>query len=135
MDKEKKLCAIIAVNKKNYIGLDDSLPWRSSEDLKHFKKMTMGGKLMVGRTTYEAMPKLPGRELIVVGTGYNTLEEALAQEPDWVIGGKRLYETTLHLCKELHISEINDDTIGDTLAPDLEKFTGEVYVYKFNTNK
>jgi dihydrofolate reductase len=127
--------AIIAVNKANYIGLNDTLPWRSSEDLKHFKAMTLGKKLLVGRTTFESLPPLKDREIIVVGTGHNTLEEALNQKPDFVIGGKRLYETTLHLCDELHISEINDKTKGDTLAPDLNLFKGQVFVYKFNVNK
>ena len=70
---------IIAVNKNGYIGKDDKLPWRCKEDLKHFKEMTMGCKLLVGRTTYESMPKLEGREMIVVGTSYNTLKDALAK--------------------------------------------------------
>tara|TARA_R110002153_G_scaffold45929_2_gene129342 strand:- start:3134 stop:3631 length:498 start_codon:yes stop_codon:yes gene_type:complete len=130
--------AIIAINKKNYIGLNDSLPWRSSEDLAHFKKMTMGTKVLVGRVTYEAMPKLKGREFIVVGKGYNTLEEGLAQNPDWLIGGKKLYESAIHLCSELHISVIDDESIGDTLAPDLDNFAGlaaKVFKYSFKTNK
>lgn len=126
---------IIALNNKNYIGLNGGLPWKSSEDLQHFKKLTMGFKLLVGRTTYESMPNLPGRELIVVGKGYKTLDEALELKPDWVIGGKMLYESTIELCSEMHVSEINDNTIGDTLAPDLNKFKGEVYIYKFNVNK
>ena len=125
---------IIAKNKKDYIGLNGGLPWKSSEDLKHFKKMTMGCKLLVGRTTYESMPKLPGRELIVVGKGYYTLEEALKLKPDWVIGGKMLYESTIELCNEMHVSEIDDKTIGDTLVPDLSKFKGDVHIYKYKTN-
>lgn len=130
-----KLKAIIAINKLDYIGLDNKLPWKSSDDLKHFKKMTMGCKLLVGRTTFESMPELSGREVIVVGKGYHTLEEALAKNPDWVIGGKRLYESTIELCDELHVSEIQDKTIGDTLAPDLSKFNGKVWYYKFKTNE
>lgn len=125
---------IIAVNKAGYIGKGDKLPWRCKEDLKHFKKMTMNCKLLVGRTTYESMPKLEGREMIVVGKGYNTLEDALDKNPDWVIGGKRLYESTIHLCDELHVSEIEDETIGDTKAPDFKNFKGEIKKYKFNVD-
>ena len=126
--------AIIAINKAGFIGKDDKLPWRCKDDLNHFKEMTMGCKLLVGRTTFESMPKLDGREMIVVGKGYNTFEEALNKEPDWVIGGKRLYESTIHFCDELHISEINDETIGDTRAPDFKEYKGRIIKYKFDTN-
>ena len=125
---------IIAVNKAEYIGKDDKLPWNCKEDLKHFKNLTMGCKLLVGRTTYESMPQLKGREMIVVRKGYNTLEEALEKNPDWVIGGKRIYESTIHLCDELHISEINDKTIGDTKIPDIKSFSGKKIIYKFDTD-
>ena len=126
--------AIIAINKAGFIGKDDKLPWRCKEDLNHFKEMTMGCKLLVGRTTFESMPKLNGREMIVVGKGYNTFEEALDKEPDWVIGGKRIYESTIHFCDELHISEINDETIGDTRAPDFKEYKGKKVIYKFDVD-
>jgi dihydrofolate reductase len=124
---------IIAVNKLGFIGLNDDLPWgrKCPDDLKHFKKMTMGSKCLVGRKTFEKLPPLKGRELIVVGTGYHTLEEALAMKPDFVIGGKRLYESVAHLCNEFHISEIEDDTIGDTLFPMIDMIHGEVFKYQF----
>lgn len=127
---------IVAVNKLGYIGLNDTLPWRSSEDLKHFKKMTEGCKLLVGRKTFESMPPLKGREVIVVGTGYNTLEDALRQSPDWIIGGASIYEQTSHLCDEHHISIIDDDTIGDTKLNSLEgsDYT-TTYLYYFKTNQ
>jgi dihydrofolate reductase len=126
---------ILAINKKMYIGLDGDLPWKRncSADLKHFKKLTMGGKLMVGRVTYENLPKLKGRTLIVVGEGYNTLQEALDQKPDWVIGGKSLYESTVHLCNELHISVINDETIGDTSINLLKLISDTNAIIRWNT--
>jgi len=94
----------------------------------------MGCKLLVGRKTYETLPPLKGRELIVVGQGHNTLEEALAQKPDWVIGGAKIYESTLHLCDELHISRINDDTVGDTKWIDICDYIGEIHEYNFEVN-
>ena len=124
--------AIIAVNKLGYIGKEEKLPWKCKGDLNHFKKMTMNCKLLVGRKTYENLPPLKGRELIVVGNGYNTLEEALEQKPDWIIGGKKIYESTIHLCDELHISEINDETIGDTKMPEIKNFFGKKIFYKFD---
>jgi len=131
---KKKLKAIIAVNKRGIIGNGNSIPWRCSEDLKHFKKMTMGGNCLVGRKTWEGLPKLEGRELIIVGDKHENLEVALQKDIDWVIGGKSIYEQTLHLCTELHISIINDYSDGDVLCPDLSKFNGEIFVYNFEPN-
>jgi len=127
--------AIIATNDSWTIGLNNKLPWRCREDLAHFKKMTMGCKLMVGRVTYESMPPLKGREIIVVGKGYNTLEEALSQKPDWVIGGKRLYESTLHLCSEFHVSFIDNKASGDTDFPSLKEFGGKFFIYNFKEDE
>lgn len=126
---------IVAVNNKGYIGLNDSLPWRCSEDLKHFKEKTMGCKLLVGRKTFEAMPPLKGRELIVVGKGYHTMEEALAKNPDWVIGGASIYEQLAPYCNEFHISDINDDTIGDTMLPAINMSHIKLYKYYFEPDK
>lgn len=127
--------AIIARNKVGFIGKNGGLPWKCKEDLKHFKNLTLGSKLLVGRNTFETLPNLPGREIIVVGTGYNTLKEALSQKPDWVIGGKKLYESTMHLWTELHMSVINDDTIGDVEAPDLDKYKGYIHMYYFDVDE
>lgn len=125
---------IIAVNLLGYIGLNNGLPWRCLEDLKHFKKLTLNSKCLVGRKTYESLPPLKNRELIVVGTGYYTLEEALALKPDWIIGGKSIYEQTAHLCDEIHISEIQDTTQGDTLFPNIDLSIAKVFKYKFQPN-
>jgi dihydrofolate reductase len=123
--------AIIAINRLGYIGLGGKLPWHCPADLAHFKRLTIGKKLIVGRVTYESMPILKGREIIVVGRGYNTLETALRLEPDFVIGGKVLFETLLPLCDELHISYIDNDTVGDVKAPDFSEFRGRIFTYNF----
>lgn len=127
---------IIAKNNLDYIGLDNKLPWSCKEDLKHFKEMTMNQKLLVGRVTYEGMPKLNGREMIVVGSGYHTLDEALSLKPDWVIGGAKLMESVIHLCDEVHVSHINNDTVGDTkFNVDLDSLEGvKIFNYYFDEN-
>lgn len=130
----KKLKAIIAVNKKGYIGLNGGLPWRCSEDLKHFKELTMGGLCLVGHNTFKTLPPLKGRSLIAVGKNQYALNVALELDIDWVIGGKSIYEQTLHLCSELHISIINDYTDGDVAIPDLSEFKGEIFIYNFEPN-
>lgn len=124
--------AIIAKNNKNYIGLNGGLPWRSKDDLKHFKESTMGCKLLVGFTTSQKLPKLNGREVIVDDEtkviDYN--------EIDWCCGGKYTYEKFCHLFTELHISIINDDTIGDTEFPELKNLNKDckIFYYYFNKN-
>lgn len=75
------LKAIVARNTKDYIGKDGKMLWRSKEDFKHFKRTTMGGILIVGKTTFEkdlCGNTLPGRLMFVVGTGYMTPFEALS---------------------------------------------------------
>jgi dihydrofolate reductase len=129
---------ILAVNNLGIIGKGDSIPWRCNEDLKHFKEMTMGCNCLVGRKTYESLPPLKGRNLIIVGKGYFTnIEEAInsVDKIDWVIGGKSIYEQTCHLWDELHLSAINDNTEGDVDLPDLRNFTGETFYYVFDPNK
>lgn len=106
---------IIAINKLGYIGLNGQLPWKSSEDLKHFKKLTMGGKLLVGYNTSKLLPNLSGRE-IIIDDDYDP--NIRYDEIDWCIGGKLTYEKFCNRFTELHISHINDETVGDTKAPD-----------------
>lgn len=108
--------AIIARNKLGYIGLNGELPWKSREDLKHFKELTMGGKLLVGYNTAQKLPPLPGREVIVD----DETKEIDYSTIDWCCGGKYTYEKFCHLFTELHISIIDDETIGDTTFPDLK---------------
>lgn len=113
MIDEHPLKLIVAVNQLSYIGRDDKLLWYSPDDLSHFKKMTLGCKLLVGRKTFESLPPLKNRELIVVGNGYYSLDEALKQKPDWVIGGESIYNQVIHLVDEFHISVILDWKKGD----------------------
>jgi dihydrofolate reductase len=125
---------ILAVNKSGYIGLNNKLPWKSKDDLNHFKKLTMGKTCLVGRKTYEDMPKLSGRNLIVVGNGHCSLEDALKQDIDYVIGGKHLIESTMHLCSKVHLSVINDWTVGDVRMPSFKEYVNEIRIYRFEIN-
>ena len=127
---------ITAINTKGFIGLNGELPWRSSADLKYFKEQTVGCKLLVGRTTFEKLPPLKGRELIVVGTGHYTLQEALDLKPDWIIGGASIYQQCAHLCDEWHLSIINDTTVGDVRLPEITTGTNTKIIFNyFNTNQ
>lgn len=124
--------AVLAVNNLGYIGLNDGLPWRSTEDFNHFKKLTMGGKLLVGWRTAQTLPPLKGREIIVDD---GSLRDIYV-ECDWCIGGKKTYEKYAPVFTELHISHIDDDSIGDTMFPDLRSLNPycRVFNYYFDTN-
>lgn len=124
--------AILAINNKGYIGLKGGLPWRCSKDLEHFKKETMGAKLLVGYRTAQSLPKLPGRELIV-NNKFELSEEHISA--DWCIGGKKTYEEFCHLFTELHVSIINDDTIGDVMGPDLRRLNPDCKIFEYYFEK
>lgn len=120
---------IIAVNNLGYIGLNNKLLWRSSGDLSHFVKLTMGQKLLVGYNTSLELPPLKNRTILI-----DTRDELL--EADWCIGGKKTYEKYAHLFTELHISHIDDNNVGDVMFPDLKKLNPEckIFNYHFKTN-
>lgn len=100
----KPLTTIVAaVAEDGAMGHRGGLPWRLPDELQAFKSLTMGSTLIVGRKTYETLPKLPGRRIIVVSSGQvvgaeatTTLEEAISVDPaHFVIGGPTLYAYAL----------------------------------------
>jgi dihydrofolate reductase len=125
--------AIIAVNNLGFIGIGTNLLWKSTDDLKHFKKMTKGGKLLVGYNTNLGLPKLIDREVIV---DYRQKNYYYNDRIDWCIGGKKTYEKYCHYFTELHISHIDDNKIGDITFPDFSNLNPEcrIFNYNFKTN-
>lgn len=126
---------VVAVNNLGYIGKDGGMLWHCTEDLKHFKYLTLDTKCLVGRKTWEGISFLKRREFIVVGRDHLTLEEALAKDPDWVIGGGEIYKQLVHNCNEIHISIIDDNSIGDTKFDIPEDYRGRIFRYYFKPNK
>src|SRR3954466_2615973 len=131
-----RIYLVAAVAANGVIGRDGKLPWRLPEDLRHFKRMTLGHPIIMGRRTWESLRgALPQRENIVVtGTpGYqapgaavaSSLETALALcagEPvAFVIGGSRLFAESLPLAAGLVMTEIHRDYAGDTWFPPFER--------------
>jgi dihydrofolate reductase len=128
------LVAAVAANR--VIGAHGKLPWHLPEDLRHFKSLTLGHPVIMGRRTWESLGKpLPGRENIVVtrAPGYKapgahvaaSLEGALALcagEPiAFVIGGAELYDAALPAADGLVMTEIHRDFDGDTRFPDYDR--------------
>ena len=128
------LVAAVAAN--GIIGANGELPWRLPEDLAHFKRLTLGHPVVMGRRTWESLRgPLPGRENIVVTRtpGYEargaaiavSLEAALALcfgEPVvFVIGGHRLFAEALPSAAGLVMTEIHKDFEGDTWFPQYDR--------------
>ena len=117
------------------IGKNNALPWHIPEDMAHFKQLTQGCPVIMGRKTWDSIPPrfrpLPGRRNIVVTrqgdlnqTGLDpasSLREALQlcenAEQVWIIGGAQIYAQALPLADELVVTEIDADFDGDAFAP------------------
>jgi dihydrofolate reductase len=119
-----------AQSSNGVIGKDGALPWRLPEDLKHFRELTGGATVLMGRRTWDSLPPkfrpLPGRRNLVLShtpqEGVETfadLSEALAAADGdvWVIGGAGVYQATLHLADRIEVTEIQEHFDGDTYAP------------------
>ncbi len=120
---------IVAMAKNRVIGANNTLPWHLPADLKHFKALTMGHHMIMGRKTFESIGRaLPGRITVVVtrNTDYfvpdvivvNSLEAAISACGDdqeiFVIGGAELYRQAIDLADRIYLTEIDADISGDT---------------------
>lgn len=123
-----RVSLIVAMAKNRVIGVNNTLPWHMPADLKHFKSLTMGHHIVMGRKTHESIGKpLPGRTSVVVtrNAGYsapgvivvNSLEQALAACGDddeiFVIGGAELYRQAIKFANRIYLTEIDADISGD----------------------
>ncbi len=131
-----KLSLIVAMAKNRTIGVNNTLPWRCSEDLKHFKALTMGHHMIMGRKTFDSIGKpLPGRTTVVVTRNFDmkiagcvmahSLNEAIAacsaDNEVFIVGGAELYRQTIGLVDTLYITEIQQEVEGDAHFPELDK--------------
>lgn len=135
-----QLILIAAVAKNNVIGKSNSLPWYVPEDLKHFKEVTTGHTVLMGRKTFESIiarlhKPLPNRKNVVITKRaeynvpegvelYHSIDEALNKhndEPIYIIGGATLYAQTIEKADVLLITEIHKKYEGDVFFPDIDK--------------
>lgn len=132
-----RLVAIVAMSSNRVIGRDGKLPWHLPEDLKFFKRTTMGHPILMGRKTFESIGKpLPGRRNIVLSRTMPAREgvevigdvNELVAEPGqtvFLIGGAQLFETLMPRCDGLYLTFIEHAYEGDTLLPPFEHLFGE----------
>jgi len=129
------LALIVAAASNGVIGVNNQLPWHISEDLKYFKRVTLGKPVVMGRKTYESIGRpLPGRPNIVItrdqswsAEGVTVVHsiadglkagEALAQGGEvMVIGGAEIFNATLPLADRLYFTEVKRDYEGDAFFP------------------
>jgi dihydrofolate reductase len=127
---------VVAMARNRVIGRNNALPWHLPADFAHFKKVTMGHPIVMGRRTYESIGKpLPGRENIVVTrnrdfaapgcTVVGSLDAAWKAAGDadevCVIGGTSLFREALPLADVIHLTEVEAEVEGDTYFPDFDR--------------
>lgn len=143
-----RLGMVWAQSLNGVIGRDGDMPWHVPEDLQHFKQVTMGEVLVMGRKTWASFPDsvrpLPGRTSVVISrsfsenptdpklehddvhiasdlaTGLELADELKTGHKIWVIGGGSLYDQALELATVVERSVFNIDVDGDTYAPELD---------------
>ena len=137
-----KVTLIAAIDENSVLGKDNQLIWHLPEDLKRFKRLTTGHAIVMGRKTFESLPKaLPNRHNIVVTRNQNyskegvtvchSLEAAIecAKNDDqpFVIGGGQVYEQAIELADVIELTKIHAQFEGDVFFPeiDLKKWSVE----------
>lgn len=127
------LTLIAAVAKNRVIGIDNRLPWHLPEDMRHFREITLGKPVIMGRKTWESLPEafrpLPGRKNIVISrqadyaapgaTLVNGLPAALerVEGETFIIGGEQLYALALPYADRLALTEVDMEVSGDAWFP------------------
>lgn len=128
---------VAAVADNGVIGVNNALPWHLPEDLRHFKALTLGHAIVMGRLTFESIGKpLPGRRNLVLTRNTSWRHDGVeavaslaaarilaAKEPGgplMVIGGAHLYRAAVPLASKVHLTQIHADFDGDTGFPTLD---------------
>lgn len=134
--KRPTLSIIAALAQNRVIGVENRLPWRLPEDLAHFKAVTLGHPVIMGRKTFESLGRpLPGRLNVVItrnpdypGEGirvahslHDALECCTEVDEVFVIGGAELYKLVLPLADRLYLTEVKVDAEGDAHFPAFDR--------------
>lgn len=132
MNKTPEIVIVAALARNGVIGRDNDLPWRLKADLQHFRALTMGHPIIMGRNTWTSLGRpLPGRRNLVVTRDpafsaegaevFGSPEAAIAAAGEvdrlFVIGGAQLYDALLPLAQRLVLTEVWADVQGDAHFP------------------
>lgn len=135
-----RVSMIVAMSQNRVIGKNNQLPWHLPADLKHFKHLTMGHPIIMGRKTYESIGKpLPGRDNIILTHDTNfeapgcivvtSIDEAIEsadleeQKEIFIIGGAGIYQQLLARTERIYLTLVHHHFDGDTFFPELDKKT------------
>jgi dihydrofolate reductase len=137
-----KICHIVAMGRNRVIGSGLEIPWRISEDFKHFKKTTLGHAMIMGRKTWDSIGRaLPGRLTVVVTRDLEAqfpdgvlkaasveaaLELCRERKNEWgdivfIVGGGEIYKQTLPLADSIYLTIVDAEPEGDVHYPGLNK--------------
>lgn len=133
-----ELSLVWAQSTSGVLGRAGGIPWDVPEDLTHFKNLTMGHTVVMGRRTWESLPAgvrpLPGRRNVVLtrqadftaegATVVQTFDEALTAADTWVVGGEQVYTLAMPLANRCEITEVEIDLPrddSDVVAPVLDE--------------
>jgi dihydrofolate reductase len=126
---------IAAMAENRVIGKDNQLPWHLPADLQHFKALTLGKPMIMGRKTWESLPGiLPGRRHLVISRNpdyqaegvelFGSLEAAItaagAVEEIMIVGGAQLYAQALPLANRLYLTQVHQAVAGDAWFPEID---------------
>lgn len=138
---------IAAIGKNKELGRGNDLIWHIKEDLKNFKNLTMGKYTVMGKNTYESLPKhLEGRKYIVLSSSLSEIENGLlfndfnkllefikdVDEEVMIIGGASIYKLFLPFADKLYLTEIDSEEKADVYFPDFNKEDYECNVVSTN---
>ena len=148
--------AILAMAKNRCIGIEGKIPWHIPNDFRWFKEFTTGKKLIVGKNTFDTLPMLKNREILVLTRRIEELSEIPNQylinkndltgkiitdvsdlDPDIIVaGGAKTYVRLLPYITEFYVTHVNGSYDGDTFMPPFEDlFTNKEVVKEFDLHK
>jgi len=130
---DKNVSIIVAIGKNNEIGYKNDLLWRISDDLKRFKRFTTDNIVIMGRKTFESLPKgaLPNRANIVITRNpdlqyencimANSIEDAIDKSDKtkelFIIGGEQIYKMAFPFCNKLYLTKVDEEFTADVFFP------------------
>ncbi|QBF45565.1 dihydrofolate reductase [Janibacter limosus] len=134
MGHDQRLVLVAALGANRAIGVDGGMPWHLPEDLKHFKALTMGGVMLMGRRTWDSIGRaLPGRTTVVITSDHDwsapgaiavhSLAEALVVGGPgevFVVGGGEIYRQTIDLASRLELTEIDASPDAEVFFPQID---------------
>lgn len=131
-----EIILIAAMDENNVIGKDNKIPWYIKEDFQHFKQLTSGWPIIMGRKTWDSLPKkpLPNRENIVLSRTdfqvqgakvFTSIDDALNDfshyEKNYIIGGSMIYNLMMSYADKLEITKIHATYNGDAFFPNIDE--------------